>query len=431
MISRQRVSASQLIKEAKILEKSEDFLGAFDKYKEVLANFPGNKKAQLKLSQLKKVSNTFENKNDEIVLFEDALKRGDKTAVKFIAKEMISKKTYNSFVLLHYARVIEEAEVGKLYKIIGTELNKPNLSRHNRHNFLMARYSLEKKKKKFHLAFDTLELANLIRYSKVSFKPDRDEESVKRLKFLFNRIDINKTKLRSKPSEKKLIFIVGMPRSGSTLLEQILCRHDQITSIGEKPFVTKFLSTANWQDHKNLNEILHNLKSVYQKNLKLEKVSTNFIIDKMPFNLFWVGFLALAYPDAKFFYSKRDARATCWSNYETAFAEGNSYSHRLEDIVDHYNRCTRLMQFWIDLFPSQIYTFDYEKFVSSPTIYGPGLFNFLNLEWSPFYLEVSRSTTEVTTASQFQVKEKIYSGSSDQWKNFILRIGTRFSNLIE
>ena len=431
MILRKKVSASLLVKEAKKLEKSQDFKGAFDKYEQLLANFPGNKIAQFKLSQLKTMPDIFEKKIEETVLLEDVLKRGDKAAVKSIAKEMIENKTNNSFFFFHYAKVIDDSDVGKLLKIIEVELDNPNLSQDNQLNFLMARYELEKKKNEFHLAFDTLYLANSIRYSKASFRPDKDEESVEKLKALFSSIDIKKASLRSRPSETNLIFIVGMPRSGTTLLEQVLCRHQKISSIGEKPFTTQFLSAANWQDKNKLNEILRDLKSFYQKNLKNEKLSTKFIIDKMPFNLFWVGFLALAYPSAKFFYYKRDARATCWSNYETAFAEGNSYSFRLEDIVEHYNRCTLLMEFWKNLFPSRIYTFDYEKFVSNPITYGPNLFNFLDLDWSPSYLEVSRSTTRVTTASQLQVKEKIYSGSSEQWKNFILRIGTKFSGLIE
>ena len=89
------------------------------------------------------------------------------------------------------------------------------------------------------------------------------------------------------------------------------------------------------------------------------------------------------------------------------------------------------MRFWIDLFPNQIFTFDYEKFVSCPMKYGPQLFHFLGLEWSNAFLEVNKSKTNVMTASQIQVKEKIYSGSSEQWKSFSLRIGTEFSGLIE
>ena len=431
MNPKQKLSARQLIQEARSFEKSGSFGKAVDKYKEVLSNFPQNKKAASRILEINSKQNISHNENNEIRMFEDALRRGDKASVRAIAKAMVFHKTCNSFVLFHYAKVIDEAEVDTLLGIIGSEINQPNISKYDKINLLMARYFSEKKKKLFHQAFDTLTFANSLQYSKNTFQPSKDEQSVKILKSLFSDIDVRKERLKNGSSEKDLIFIVGMPRSGTTLLEQVLCRHNQISSIGEKPFATKFLSIENWQNHKDLNKILRNLKSFYQSNLKKEKVSTDFVIDKMPFNLFWVGFLALAFPRAKFFYTRRDARATCWSNYETPFAEGNSYSFRLEDIVDHYNRCTLLMRFWIDLFPNQIFTFDYEKFVSRPMKYGPQLFDFLGLEWSNSFLEVNKSKTNVMTASQLQVKEKIYSGSSEQWKNFSLRIGTEFSSLIQ
>jgi tetratricopeptide (TPR) repeat protein len=431
MNSKQKLSARQLMKEARSLEKSGSFRKAIEKYEALLNNFPQNKEAASRISEINSKENILYHHDNEIGAFDDALKRGDKVLVMEIAKAMVSQKTYNSFVLLHYAKVIAEEEVDKLLKIIAIEINRPTNSKPDKINFLMARYFLEKKKKRFHQAFDTLTFGNSLQYSKNSFQPDKDEASVKMLKSLFSNIDIRKERLKNSSSSKTLIFVVGMPRSGSTLLEQVLCRHNQISSIGEKPFATKFLSIENWQVQKNLNKTLRNLKNFYESNLKQEKVSTNFIIDKMPFNLFWVGFLALAFPRSKFFYTKRDARATFWSNYETPFAEGNPHSFRLEDIVDHYNRCTLLMRFWIDLFPNQIFTFDYEKFVSCPVEYGPQLFDFLGLEWSSSLLEVNNSKTNVMTASQLQVKEKIYSGSSEQWKNFSLRIGTEFSSLIE
>ena len=79
--------------------------------------------------------------------------------------------------------------------------------------------------------------------------------------------------------------------------------------------------------------------------VQLVLLSENHIVDKMPFNLFWVGFLAISFPNAKFIHCKRDARATCWSNYETTFSEGNEYSFKLDEIVRHYNNCEDVMLF--------------------------------------------------------------------------------------
>ena len=92
----------------------------------------------------------------------------------------------------------------------------------------------------------------------------------------------------------------------------------------------------------DLKVISQDLSSFYAAKIEKYRLSENHIIDKMPFNLFWVGFLAISFPNAQFVHCKRDARATCWSNYETSFAEGNQFSYKLNEIVRHYNNCEDL-----------------------------------------------------------------------------------------
>ena len=220
-----------------------------------------------------------------------------------------------------------------------------------------------------------------------------------------------------------------MPRSGTTLVEQTICNAEEVATVGEVPFVTQFMSQTDLQ--KDLKEISENLAIFYVDKIKKYKISENHIIDKMPFNLFWVGFLAISFPNAKFIHCKRDARATCWSNYETSFAEGNQYSLKLAEIVSHYNNCEDLMLFWKSKFRDRIFTLDYDAFTEEPAIMGSNLFDFLQIAWKLEYLDGKKNDRLVKTASQLQVKKGIYRGSSQVWKNFEPFIGKAFQPLID
>ena len=141
------------------------------------------------------------------------------------------------------------------------------------------------------------------------------------------------------------------------------------------------------------------------------------ITDKMPLNFRYIGFILSALPEAKVIHLKRDARATCWSNYKCFFINkenGNSYN--LDDLAKFYSLYTDLMDFWHKLFPDKIYDMSYEDLTTNQEEETRKLLKYCELDWDENCLNFHTSKRVVKTASSLQVRQKMYQGSSEAWK---------------
>ena len=424
-------SAAQLLKIAKREEKLGEISAAFDAYSEVLNNFPSNITAlrrRFDLDLLRKREPT--TKSKESLEYEEINKKlelGVSDLMKLNLKKFIFDNPSATFAYPAYAKLCAKKEILRFVTMLRCLLENTQKSNH-KYYLLQALYICAKRECHFDNAFKYLKKANDIKRSYLKYNPERDEKDIKLIKNKFE--EIGETSIFFTPqTDHRFIFIIGMPRSGTTLVEQTICNAEEVATVGEVPFVTQFMSQTDLQ--KDLKEISENLAIFYVDKIKKYKISENHIIDKMPFNLFWVGFLAISFPNAKFIHCKRDARATCWSNYETSFAEGNQYSLKLAEIVSHYNNCEDLMLFWKSKFRDRIFTLDYDAFTEEPAIMGSNLFDFLQIAWKLEYLDGKKNDRLVKTASQLQVKKGIYRGSSQVWKNFEPFIGKAFQPLID
>ena len=424
-------SAAYLLKVAKRAEKLGDTSAAFDAYSEVLNKFPSNKaalKRRFDLDLMKKRDPKTKTKAKlEYQEINKNLEMGVSDLTKVNLKKFIFENPSATFVYPIYAQLFAKEEIVRFVTMLRCLLDNTQKPNH-RYHLLKALYICEKREGNFSKAFKYLKKANDLKRSNLQLDADRDERGIKLMKQKF--IEISNTSI-SCPAQfaQRFIFIIGMPRSGSTLIEQIICNAEGVASVGEVPYAAKFISQTDLRS--DLTSICENLSSFYVDKIKKYKLSENHIIDKMPFNLFWVGFLAISFPNAKFIHCKRDARATCWSNYETSFSEGNEFSFKLDEIVRHYNLCEETMRFWKSRFPDRIFTLNYEAFTENPEIIGSNLFDFLQMAWKQEYLDVKKNKRPVKTASQLQVKKEIYKGSSQIWKNFAPFIGKAFQPLID
>ena len=139
----------------------------------------------------------------------------------------------------------------------------------------------------------------------------------------------------------------------------------------------------------------------------------------MPLNLLWVGFILKALPEAKIVHMKRCPRATCWSIYKQHFSTNElGFAYRLADIAGFYNLYSSLMCFWHARYPGRIYTLEYEELTESQEHETENLLEFCGLEWDPNCLSFHNTKRPVTTASAVQVRQKMYRGSSEKWKNY-------------
>jgi tetratricopeptide (TPR) repeat protein len=215
------------------------------------------------------------------------------------------------------------------------------------------------------------------------------------------------------------IFILGMPRSGTTLAEQIISSHSQVHGAGELPFLSRFGGSLSLG-----NQIINAENTLQMRNAylnELEKVSNGcqFVTDKMPQNFLHIGLLLKVLPEAKVIHVKRDPAATCWSNCKHYFSsKGLGYSYDLSDTVNYFKLYQDLMDFWDQQYSDQIYHLDYDKLTLDQEAETRKLIEHLELDWEDNCLSPQENKRSVRTASQQQVRQKVYTGSSQAWRKF-------------
>ena len=219
------------------------------------------------------------------------------------------------------------------------------------------------------------------------------------------------------------IFIVGMPRSGTTLVEQIISSHHKVHGAGELNALDNLIAPImnNYSTHNNsLSEKnFLSIRQGYSKKLSNLNVIESVITDKMPTNFKNIGFILKAFPEAKIIHLKRDAMAICWSIYQRYFpAEGIGFAYDMEDLGEFYNSYTEMMTFWHELFPNQIYDISYEDLTTNQEQETKKLLEYCELDWDKNCLNFHKNKRAVKTSSSFQVKEKMYQGSSDVWTKY-------------
>lgn len=215
------------------------------------------------------------------------------------------------------------------------------------------------------------------------------------------------------------IFILGMPRSGTTLVEQILATHSQVYGAGELRLLGPSVNTIKWNSTQLSSGQLESIRKSYLSGLTEIGASEPYITDKMPLNFQWIGFIFAAIPGAKIVHVKRDARATCWSNFKHYFSgKGNGFADDLQDVAEYYKMYIDLMEFWHQKFAGRIYDLNYEALTEHQEEETRKLLDYVGLDWEDQCLEFHETKRTVRTASATQVRQKMYQGSSEEWRNY-------------
>lgn len=223
------------------------------------------------------------------------------------------------------------------------------------------------------------------------------------------------------------VFVVGMPRSGTTLVEQIIARHPQAAGAGEldrlwkvgKGFhyydrVDKFLATV---DAKPLTEMTM-LGSRFVGLLKFFAPGAERVVDKLPHNFELLGLIALILPGARIVHLRRSPIDTCLSCYQTRLNEVHGYSRDLATLGLYYREYARLMDHWRRVLPVKFLDLDYEKLTGNFETETRRLISFLDLPWDPACLTFHESTAAVRTFSRNQVRNPIYQTSVGRWRRY-------------
>ena len=276
-----------------------------------------------------------------------------------------------------------------------------------------ARFHEGNELKRATLVYDASRLENRLRLQKETFTPD----------FVASRLG------RGFPDPAP-IFIVGLPRAGSTLLEQILASHslvDGTLELSNMPAIAQRLNgRMNVEEKPRYPRILaektaaelHDLGRTYIEETRIQRRGAPFFIDKMPNNFAHVGLICLALPNAKIIDARRDPMACGFSCFKQLFAEGQQFSYRLEEIARYYNSYVDLMAHWDRVFPARILRVQHENVVTDLEGAVRRLIAFCGLEFQEDCLAFHRTQRSIRTASSEQVRQPIYQSGLDQWKNY-------------
>jgi len=274
-------------------------------------------------------------------------------------------------------------------------------------------------------AFPAFTEANRLRRAEFDYDMSLDEAWVERLIQVFDEPFLDQFRGDSEKTEMP-VFIVGMPRSGTSLVEQILASHPAVLGAGELPDI-RLLSQRHDGPHASFPETLAGLKpydrrrlaKAYLKRLDRDRRTELKVTDKMPDNFFWLGFIQILFPNARIIHCRRDPVDTCWSCYKARFDRGQFFAYELAELGRFYRLYRRLMDHWRALLPATaMIEVDYETLVADPEPTSRAMIDFLGLDWDPACLTPEQTARAVHTASAAQIRQPIYGHAVGRWRRY-------------
>ena len=260
---------------------------------------------------------------------------------------------------------------------------------------------------------------NVLRKKLLNYDINQDVELFKQIKSNYSQIAQNSLEPDKLSKDLMPIFIVGMPRSGTTLVEQIISSHSKVTGAGELDCARQFGAAIATGITGENNESLLDFRSKYLDKLQNVSNGNHIVTDKMPQNFRFIGLLAAAFPEAKIIHVKRNPAAVCWANYKQYFVSKSiGYCYALDDVISYHKLYENLMEFWANTLSNRIYKLDYEQLTVNQESETRQLIDYLGLDWDENCLSPQNNTRSVATASNVQVRKKVYRGSSEQWRKY-------------
>ena len=268
--------------------------------------------------------------------------------------------------------------------------------------------------KKYKESFENFKKANDLskKISKYNFEIDRK-------RFLNVRDKFNSLKdLKINRNNRKFLFIIGMPRSGTSLTEQIISSHENVFGGGELPYIKKIYENYFELNKKvTIDNLLDCERDYIEYTSNLDN-SDKVFTDKAPLNFFYIGFILKFLPNSKFINIVRNPIDNCWSIYKNHFPTKIDFANNLDDLAKYYDHYKNLMNFWRKIFPSQIYDLCYENLVSDTKKEVKKLLKFCSLEWDEKCLQHHKNKRVIKTISYSQARKPIYNTSVKSFKGY-------------
>lgn len=314
--------------------------------------------------------------------------------------------------------------INQLKSMLQQGINEPK-------NQVKIHYALAKELEdigEYQASFHFLKTGADIRRKHMQYQAENEIQTIERVMQCFNP---SWQKTTEKGTSKQApIFIIGLPRTGTTLVERILESHSEVTSAGElNNFATTLVDLCQALQHKNkvfsgdlvaLSQGVDfdQLGNAYIKSIAELVPTENRLIDKMPLNFLYAGLICQALPEAKIIHLRRHPLDTCYAIYKKLFKNSYAFSYNLVEIANYYVAYDKLMQHWHELMPGTIYDIEYEQLVKSTERESKRLLAFCDLPWQSQCLRFYDNTSASTTASAAQIRQPIYSHSVEKWRHY-------------
>ncbi|MBY6186766.1 sulfotransferase [Marinobacter hydrocarbonoclasticus] len=278
-------------------------------------------------------------------------------------------------------------------------------------------------------AFQYYQRGNELKLSQTRYRPESMARDLA-LQAEHVGVELVRSKARHGCPATDPIFIVGMPRAGSTLLEQIIASHPQVDGTMELPDIAAMAHRLNGRRRvdeapaypANLagldDETLREMGEQYLAQTRIHRQGAPYFIDKMPNNFRHIGLIKLILPNARIIDARRDPMACCFSNFKQLFAEGQEFSYSLENMAAYYRGYETLMDHWDSVFPGEILRVQYEEVVADLDTQVRRILNYLNLPFDERCLAFHKTDRSVRTASSEQVRQPLYRSGLAQWRHF-------------
>ena len=417
---------------ANVQKKIEYFDDALLNYKNAIRTNKNNLEAYYNLANLFKSLKNYEdaNKNYKKVIqlnpnFSDAYNNIG-TIYSILGKFNDAKEFYIKSIKINkyfaepyknYVQLCKINEQDEVFKDLKEIVKKKDLNEEQKEVFF---YSISKAYLDVgnnDLAFKYLNSANKLKIIKLNYSLNGEKKEFNKIKKFFSNKELL-IQRNFKENQITPIFILGMPRSGTSLIEQIISNHSQVHGAGELDLLPISVKNSNWDNSNDNEKILQKIRNEY-----LEKISLiskkKYITDKLPGNFKRIGFILNAFPNSKIIHLQRNPMAICWSNYKSNFNSiGMGFTLSQKYTAEYYLLYKDIMKFWNERFSEKIININYENLVENFEEEVKKLFDKLSLNWEKQLYDFHKNQRPVETASFLQVRSKVYQKSSEQWKSY-------------